>query len=325
MTFLTQKYHFRHGRLRGNTETRLQESIREKFTRFKEYISEINGSDFLTFKDRVYDQINSIAEDLKTASNREELEKEFYDICSRFDVSPLHKHCRQKPYGYSGDFEIIDWIYTKKTSPSGEGKFFDQMFQSYEAAEAVRNRKSYFVKKCLELAKQKKDRLDVLNLGCGPCRDVLEMYEASRNGTYIHLHCVDQEANAIAFAERLFSGKAFKDQIKLEHTDLFHLRTEQKYDLIWSAGLFDYLEPRIASILLKKIWRYLKDDGQIIFGNFSPENPTRYGMELAVHWNLIHRTANELVKLVQESRVPYSKLEVEKESLGVNLFCVIQK
>ena len=306
-------------------ETQLQESIREKFARFREFISGINGADILAYKDSVYDQIHSIVEDLKSVPNREELELEFYNICARFDVSPLHRHCRKKPFGYSGDFKIIDMIYTKATCPAGDGKFFDEMFHSYEAAEAVRNRKSYFIKKCLELVKKKKGRIDVLNLGCGPCRDVLEMYEASKNGSAVHIHCVDQENEAIFYAEKLLEGKPYKDRIHLERADLFRLSTKNKYDLIWSAGLFDYLDARIASILLRRVWRHLKKDGQIIFGNFSPENPTRYGMELAVHWKLIHRTANELVQLVQSARLPYSRLKVEEESLGVNLFCIIQK
>jgi SAM-dependent methyltransferase len=103
------------------------------------------------------------------------------------------------------------------------------------------------------------------------------------------------------------------------------MNNSKKYDLIWSAGLFDYLDDRIAALLLKKVWRNLKDGGQIIFGNFGPDNPTRNGMELVVRWYLIHRTAEDLVKLVRMSGVPFSEVSIESEPLGVNLFCVIKK
>ena len=103
------------------------------------------------------------------------------------------------------------------------------------------------------------------------------------------------------------------------------MKTSQKYYLIWIAGLFDYLDDRVAKILLKKLWRYLKDGGELVFGNYSPDNPTRTGMELVARWNLIHRSANDLIKLCTDTGLSFSEIEVESEPLGVNLFCVISK
>jgi len=303
----------------------MSNSIRRKFNNFEKLISNVDVSDLPSYKDRIFQQIDSIAEDLKNAPDKEELENQFYDICAKFDDSIIHKRCRDKPLGYSGDYEIIDWIYTRKTAPSGNGKLFDEMFHTYEAAQAVRNRKQWFINKCIELAKVKKSRLDVLDLGCGPCRDVIEMYQTCSNGINIYVHCVDHEPKAIKYARKLLAHTDFQKNVRLDCTNAFRLKTSHKYDLIWSAGLFDYLEDRIATLLLKKIWRYLKDDGQIIFGNFSPQNPTRNGMELVVKWYLIHRTADDLIKLARAAKIPFSELEVESESLGVNLFCIIKK
>ena len=89
--------------------------------------------------------------------------------------------------------------------------------------------------------------------------------------------------------------------------------------------MFDYLDDRVAALLLKKVWRYLKDDGQIIFGNFSPNNPTKHGMDFLVKWHLIHRSVDDLISLCKAARIPYSEVEVESEPLGVNLFCIIKK
>ena len=258
-------------------------------------------------------------------NGKEQLEALWEACGDAFSVRTLQGFVVRKPHGYHGDFEIIDWIYTQKTADNGKGKLFDLMFHNYEASRAVRNRKDYFINKCLEMAKDHKRRLDILDIGCGPCRDILEMYKASGNGTNIYFHCVDHEPEAIKYANKLLANTDFQKNIELDCANVFRLKTAKKYDLIWSAGLFDYLDDRIAALLLKKIWRYLKDDGQIIFGNFAPENPTRNGMELVVKWYLIHRTADELVKLVRLSGVPFAEVEVESEPLGVNLFCVIKK
>ncbi|MFH1941416.1 MAG: class I SAM-dependent methyltransferase [bacterium] len=306
----------------------MKKTIHQKFDEFSNFLSNIDAADLRSYKNEFFQQIDNIAEDLKRAPNREELENQFYDICSKLEVSPIHRRCREKPLGYSGDYQTIDWIYTKKTAASGKAKLFDIMFHTYEGADAVRNRKQWFIKKCLELAK-KKIPLDILDLGCGPCRDVLEMYRASGNGSgngkNIYFHCVDHEPEAIQYANKLLAHMEYQKNIRLDCSNVFRLKTSKKYDLIWSAGLFDYLDDRIAALLLKKTWRLLKDDGQIIFGNFSPKNPARKGMGLALQWHLIHRTANDLIKLVRNAGIPFSELEVESESLGINLFCIISK
>jgi len=307
----------------GNNE--MSNSIRRKFNNFEKFLSKVDASNLPSYKDEFFRQVDHIAEDMKNSPHREELENQFFEICANIDCSLMHQRTREKPLGYAGDYQLIDWIYTKKTAPSGKGKLFDVLFHSYEAAQSVRNRKQYFIKKCIELSHHKNSRLDILDLGCGPCRDVIEMYQTCSNGINIYFHCVDHEPEAIEYARKLLAHTDFQKNVHLDCTNAFHLKTSHKYDLIWSAGLFDYLEDRIAVLLLKKIWRYLKDDGQIIFGNFSPQNPTRNGMELVGKWYLIHRTADDLIKLARAAKIPFSELEVESESLGVNLFCIIKK
>ena len=141
----------------------------------------------------------------------------------------------------------------------------------------------------------------------------------------MHFHCVDHEPRAMEYAENILSKTSMRKNVHLDTCNVFKIKTDKKYDLIWSAGLFDYLEDRVAVLLLKRMWKLLKEGGQIIFGNFSPENPTRKGMELIGKWYLIHRTANELIRLVRSSKLPFHELEVESEVLGINLFCVITK
>jgi len=306
-------------------DDKMSNSIRREFKNFEKFLSKVDTSDLQSYKDKFFRQIDSIAEDLKNAPNREELENQFFEICANIDCSLMHRRTREKPLGYAGDYQLIDWIYTQKTAPSGQGKLFDLLFHSYEASQSVRNRKQYLINKCIELSKTKKSRFDILDLGCGPCRDVLETFQATDNGKNLYFHCVDHEPEAIEYAKKLIAHTDVQNNIRLDCTNVFRLKTSNKFDLIWSAGLFDYLEDRIAVLLLKKIWRYLKDEGQIIFGNFSSKNPTRKGMELVGKWYLIHRTINDLIKLVRAAKLPFSELEVESEPLGVNLFCIIKK
>ncbi len=303
----------------------MKDAAHREMEQFVEFIDEADTDDVEKFKKEFFHRIDHISDLIEASPEKETLKDDFFRICARMDESVMHQRTRQKPLGYAGDFQLIDWIYTHKTAPSGKGKFLDELFHSFEAAKSVRNRKQYFIKKCIELSHKKKDRLDILNLGCGPCRDVMETFTVSNNGHNMFFHCVDHETEALDYARKLLSQIRMQDHVVLDPSNVFRIKTDKKYDLIWSAGLFDYLEDRIAVLLLKKIWRLLKDGGQIIFGNFSPKNPTRKGMELVGKWYLIHRTADDLVRLCTKAGIPFTEIEIESEELGINLFCVITK
>jgi len=297
----------------------------EELDRFQKLLSKIDHGNLDSFKDEFFRRVDRISDMIEHGPNPEAQKEKFFRVCGALDRSVMHERTRWKPLGYAGDYQLIDWIYTKKTADSGSGKAFDMLYHTYEAAEAVRNRKEYFIRLCVELAKASPSGINVLNLGCGSCRDVLEVGRNQRNGRAVHFHCVDQEPKAIEYARSLISGTGAEPFVRLEYCNLFRFRSAKAYNLIWSAGLFDYLDKRMATLLVRRFWRNLRPGGWFVFGNFSPANPTRKGMELVGKWFLLHRTAEELIELVNDARVPYTRLEVDSESLGINLFCKIQK
>lgn len=73
---------------------------------------------------------------------------EIEKIRDRFPVDflngTLHGHGFEKPYGYAGDFMLIDFIYQKTQIADQKYLYWDDLFQNQIASKAVRNRKSYF-------------------------------------------------------------------------------------------------------------------------------------------------------------------------------------
>lgn len=63
----------------------------------------------------------------------------------------------------------------------------------------------------------------------------------------------------------------------------------------------------------------------MVFGNFSPRNPSRVPMELCGQWFLIHRTEDELVDLATSAGIPKNNVNIGMEPLGINLFCEVWK
>jgi extracellular factor (EF) 3-hydroxypalmitic acid methyl ester biosynthesis protein len=160
----------------------------------------------------------------------------------------------------------------------------------------------------------------------GSCRDVAEAIDKinpSKNS--LAIHCVDVDKNAVTYAKKLLDGRVNRTNITFDIGNVFRLRQSQKYDLVWSAGLFDYLDDRYATALVKRMWKWAKDGGQIIVGNFHPRNPTRNCMEWTQDWFLIHRTENDIVKFCMSAGIPKHLIPFAQEPLGVNIFCIIDK
>lgn len=226
-------------------------------------------------------------------------------------------------YGYSGDFEIIDHIYTRKTNGDPRLRLWDLYFHSQAAPVAVRNRKGYFH----DLMDRHLDDhhgvtpLRVLNIASGPARDVREFYLSHPNAD-VQMDCVDMDAHAIAYAQNLCGP--WTDRLSFHHRNVLRFVPGQGYDVAWSAGLFDYLSDRIFIHLLKAMISVTKPGGEVVIGNFSDFNPSRDYMELLGHWQLVHRSRETLLALAERAGASRNQIQVLWEAEGVNYFLHIQ-
>lgn len=97
-----------------------------------------------------------------------------------------------------------------------------------------------------------------------------------------------------------------------------------KYDLIWSAGLFDYLNDRYFVGLLNRFKNNLNPYAEMVIGNFSDNNPTRRVMEVIGQWYLLHRSSQKLTQLAINAGIAENAIYVDQEPLGINLFLRIK-
>lgn len=104
----------------------------------------------------------------------------------------------------------------------------------------------------------------------------------------------------------------------------FRFQAERKYDLVWSAGLFDYLEDKQFVFLFRSLMNMVTTGGELVIGNFSESNPSRDYMEFG-EWFLHHRTEDKLSTLAEQSGCNPKFITVETEPSGVNLFVRVRK
>ncbi len=227
-----------------------------------------------------------------------------------FLENTLHGRGFLKPNGYPGDYLFLDGIYTNHTSTGSKYSVWDEYVQQHAAPNAVRNRKEYFKRLVRSKADMKPD-LNILNVVSGSGRELKELYSALPATMNIKTTCVEVDGEAIEFSKEL--NKKYLDRIDYVHTNIFRYRNTNSYDLIWSAGLFDYLNDKAFIMLLKRFKEWQKNKGEIIIGNYNETyNPSRNYMEILGDWHLIHRTEEELLALAIKAGFEENQIQVKR-------------
>lgn len=227
----------------------------------------------------------------------------------------------ETPHGYHGDFEFIDGVHCSRISPDAALARWDGYLHAQAAPKAVRNRKQYFHDLLRLWCRRDGHPIPVLNVASGPARDVREWLDAN-GAEAAHFDCVDLDANAIRFAASLCTDYA--EAVRFFHGNALLFKPPRRYRLVWSAGLFDYLEDRLFVRLLRRLLRFTEAGGEVVVGNFGDSNPTRNYMELLGGWRLIHRGRDHLQALAAEAGAARENISVGAEPEGVNLFLHIR-
>jgi SAM-dependent methyltransferase len=239
----------------------------------------------------------------------------FDHLADAFSLSTMQGFIYRKPYGYAGDFEVIDRIYQRWVSPQPHLQAWDVYFHAQPAPQAVRNRKQYFHKLLDAHWERAQGRaLRILNIGSGPARCLNDWLDAHPEAL-VQFDCVDNDPHAIRYATAV-NGR-HTERVHFHLQNALRLQLPHQYDLIWSSGLFDYFKDRTFVRGLKRLVPYLKPEGEIVIGNFSEHNATLPLMEFT-DWHLHHRSPDHLKNLMHEAGL--DKVSVAQEPEGVNLF-----
>lgn len=240
----------------------------------------------------------------------------------------------KKPYGYSGDFQIIDFIYQNRPATQGFERLYDNYFMMSHAPLAVRNRKEDFKRLMLNFVSGRPAPVKILDLASGPCRDVhevlLELGPRAR-AEEVSFHCYDSDEHAIGYAKRLLGPRPNVSFVK-ENAVRMGLKKDVErhypsYDLIYSTGLFDYFDHRMAVRLVANLKKILNPGGLLAIANFRDKysNPSFHFMEWVGDWNLVYRTEEEFADVFLESGFKPEDLSFEYEQQGVLMYCLARR
>lgn len=246
-----------------------------------------------------------------------------------FMNSPFLNHIYSKPYGYAGDFKAIDMIYKNSMEGRGIVRLIERHSYDTPACKAVRNRKDFILKTIREEFETGKDH-SLLNLACGPAREIAELAEDGRYKGTCKVINIDVDSRAIAYAKSLLNGSSANIEVRyaIDNVLKMALRSTNidRYglqEMIVCLGLFDYLEEKWAVRVLRALYDLLSEGGLMVIGNFSDKNPSRVYMEWIGDWHIIYRTKAEFRYIFEKAGL--FQVDIVSEPLGINLFGIVRK
>lgn len=256
------------------------------------------------------------------------------------EIFPYHMRSRfaerayYKPRGYAGDHVMMEMIYNQEPDGDGKvGKLIDRWFINTSAARAVRGRRE-LLSNLLERYAGEKQQDDapfrIMNLACGSNRELFDFLSRFKKTEFIEAVCVDADSQALEYTNTRVNTFSHRAGIRLMNDNVIRWAlgsTKQRYgqfDVIYSAGLTDYLDRRLFVALISRCYEHLKPGGRLVIGNFNKSNPNRVFMDRLLDWKLIYRNESDLQDLFAES--PFGRdIELQSEQERVNLFAVAIK
>lgn len=222
---------------------------------------------------------------------------------------PLTHRCASRPRGYAGDAVMIDYIYgvslPNLESISAIAKAVFGYSVSSPAGRAVRYRRHRLASRIDSLAVAKLHRgqqgMRILSVAAGHGRE-LALSMAFQQGLVTEFVALDQDQQSLDELVTAYgNGPAKVTPLQLSVRNLLAGKHDLgQFDLIYSAGLYDYLETTVAQRLTRRLFHALNPGGQLLYANFAPDIHSVGYMEAAMDWWLIYRNAQQTLALADE-------------------------
>jgi extracellular factor (EF) 3-hydroxypalmitic acid methyl ester biosynthesis protein len=257
-------------------------------------------------------------------------------------VAPFLHRTFRKPLGYAGDYEMVNMI---SRDPMEGSTLFAQLvnvwFLAQPPAEAHRNRLKFLEQKIAEVTVRAigaRRTARILNLGCGPAVEVQEFLQQRSYADGVEFTLLDFNQETI---ERT---KGRLSEIKNQ----FHRRTSiefvkksvmailregngtpartfrEQFDLVYCAGLFDYLTDPVCRRLSTQLFEWVRPGGIFISTNVHTSNPWPLVMDFLMDWHLIYRTTAQLTATRPE-QLAANQCNLSTDATGVNLYLEARK
>ena len=204
---------------------------------------------------------------------------------------PFTARAASKPRGYAGDAVMMDYIYSGRP-PEATSALGAAVFDATTCAGmglSVRYRRQ-LLKSLIDDTVVSHEAPRLLSVASGHCRELEGSLAESAHfqGEFVAL---DQDALSCAEVARVHAAhRVTVVNQGVRELASGHLGdTLGHFDLIYSAGLYDYLPDGLARHLTRRLLAMLRPGGRLLVANFVPGGSGRGYMELFMDWTLVLR------------------------------------
>jgi SAM-dependent methyltransferase len=238
-----------------------------------------------------------------------------HPVAEYFLQDPFTHWSFDKPRGYSGDAQLLDFIYghpsvqDKIVAASPIGTALYDYTKDASSSVAVRERRDILTKYVDDIANVRGPDTEVLTIAAGHLREA-NSSAALAQGKIKRWVALDQDPLSVGAIMRDFHGTCI-EAIDGSVRGILSRRQELgTFDFVYAAGLYDYLVDKVSIKLTQRCLEMLKPGGSFLFANFSQDIGVDGYMESFMNWALLLRTEQDMWDIINASIDP-SLVEAE--------------
>jgi extracellular factor (EF) 3-hydroxypalmitic acid methyl ester biosynthesis protein len=242
-----------------------------------------------------------------------------------------------KPLGYAGDYQVVNMMLEAKAlTTTTYARVVSAFHLTRPPAIAHRNRVHRLEDLLRQEARRRADsgeRLSVLNIGCGPAREIERLLAAGSEAQGVTLTLVDFNEETLRYATEQLARVRARAKVQAEivtvHQSIHELLRAAAsgqstlgahYDFVYCAGLFDYLSDRVCTRLVQLFYDWTAPGGLLVTTNVHAKNPFRHYMTHIAEWYLEYRDEHQFLNFASGKPAV-----VTADITGVNLFLELRK
>jgi len=229
-----------------------------------------------------------------------------HPVARYFLEDPFTRWSFEKPRGYSGDAGLLDFIYghasvaDKIESASDLGKALYDYTKDASSSVAVRERRDLLTQHVDEIASSRGGEAEVLTIAAGHLREANRSV-ALKEGRLKRWVALDQDPMSVGSISRDFAGTCIEAVDGSVRGILGGRHDLGKFDFVYAAGLYDYLNDKVSVKLTQRCLDMLKPNGVFLFANFATDIMVDGYMETFMNWALLLRSEEDMRRIINGS------------------------
>ncbi len=239
------------------------------------------------------------------------------------------ERAREKPSGFSGDYEMLTKLYDQATPARGLGGYLDLCLNDLPLARAVRARLAAAKQFLLNEIDSRPQGVRIMDIASGPCREYLDWPEMPSQKP-VEIVAIDNDPPAIDFVRKqIIPGLSGATKLEVVRYNALRTRNAKatverfgRFDIIYSVGLFDYLTDDHLIGMFAGLRDSLNENGvlYIAFKDTRMYDKTPYQWHL--DWFFYQRTPEDVMEVYRRAGFDVDAIHTTRDATGIIINCI---